>query len=51
MKIDNANLRLINEAIRKQLEAAGRNLQDMVPDLEKMVNAIRRKKQDIKDDN
>jgi len=42
MKITDDNLRLINEAIKKQLEDAGKDIMDAVPDAEKLLEAIKK---------
>ena len=42
MKITEDNLRLINEAIKKQLEDAGKDIMDAVPELEKLLEAIKK---------
>ena len=42
MKIIDDNLRLINEAIEKQLEDAGKDIMDAVPEAEKLLEAIKK---------
>lgn len=42
MKITDDNLRLINEAIEKQLEDADKDIMDAVPDAEKLLEAIKK---------
>ena len=40
MKVTDDNLHLINEAIKKQLEDAGKDIMDAVPEAEKLLEAI-----------
>jgi len=42
MKITDDSLRLINEAIKKQLEDAGKDIMDAVPEVKKLLEAIKK---------
>jgi hypothetical protein len=44
MKITDDSLALINEAIKKQLEDAGKDIADAVPEVEKLLEAIKKEK-------
>jgi len=41
MKLTDENLRLMNEAVRKQLEDAGVNIMDLVPDANELLKRIK----------
>jgi hypothetical protein len=43
-------VKLITEAIRKQLEDAGKDLQDMVPDQKKLTELIRKEQEESEDE-